>query len=286
MPDADGDVVISHFGAGLTARGPFSQHHFVGGNEFLLKMLRDNVNDFDLTASSNDFEDTLVRVFDQLRSFISLSIVSAEIVDDTLTVRVRVENAAGHKFPTGFPSRRAWLHLTVTDADGQTVFESGGYSEEGGIAGNDADDDAGVYEPHYDTITSSDQVQIYEPILKDTRGEPTYILLRAAGYAKDNRILPPGFDKADVDPDIAVYGQASADANFTGGSDEVAYEIHLDHPAASHTINVQLLFQSVSHRYAAEIRHAETELAHQFDGLYEKADKTPAVIASLKTTIE
>ena len=42
-----------------------------------------------------------------------------------LVVRMRVHNNSGHKRPTSCPSRRAYLHLTVVDQKGNTVFESG-----------------------------------------------------------------------------------------------------------------------------------------------------------------
>ena len=37
---------------------------------------------------------------------------------------VAVENLAGHKLPTAYPSRRVWLHVTVLDGP-DVVFESG-----------------------------------------------------------------------------------------------------------------------------------------------------------------
>ena len=42
-----------------------------------------------------------------------------------LTVDVLVESQVGHKLPSGFPSRRVWLHLIVQDANGGVVFELG-----------------------------------------------------------------------------------------------------------------------------------------------------------------
>ena len=47
-----------------------------------------------------------------------------------------VQNLAGHKFPAGFPSRRAWLHIRVIDSTQAVVFESGAVSNNGAITGN------------------------------------------------------------------------------------------------------------------------------------------------------
>jgi hypothetical protein len=58
-----------------------------------------------------------------------------------LSFPVRVENLTGHKLPTAFPSRRAWLHVVVTAADGHVVFESGKLNPDGSIAGNANDAD-------------------------------------------------------------------------------------------------------------------------------------------------
>jgi hypothetical protein len=86
---------------------------------------------------------------------------------------VEVRNLTGHKFPTGYPSRRTWLHVRVGDVGNAMLYESGGLDESGAIPGNDNDRDRRLYEPHYEEITRQDQVQIYEPILGDRSGLPT-----------------------------------------------------------------------------------------------------------------
>ncbi len=118
---------------------------------------------------------------------------------------------------TGFPARRAWLHLTVQDANGQVVFESGATNPDGSILGNDNDLDPAAYEPHYLSIDSPEQVQIYEAIMGNVDGQVTTILLAAAQYLKDNRLLPTGFDKSSVLDDIAVRGTALGDDDFGAG---------------------------------------------------------------------
>ncbi|MCK7480376.1 MAG: cytochrome c family protein [Candidatus Moduliflexus flocculans] len=63
-----------------------------------------------------------------------------------------VGNLAGHKLPSAYPSRRAWVHFTVLDGSGATVFESGRFEADGSIAGNDNDADRTRFEPHYAEI--------------------------------------------------------------------------------------------------------------------------------------
>ncbi len=107
------------------------------------------------------------------------------------------------------------------------IFESGAVDELGFIQGNDNDTDAALYEPHYQVIDSPDQVQIYETIMHTTENEVTTTLLLAAGYLKDNRLLPSGFPLDDPPVDIAPYGAVTEDPDFVGGHDTVRYIIEV-----------------------------------------------------------
>ena len=104
----------------------FSQHHFVGGNVFMLDVLQDNIGSLGLSASTEKFEDTKERTMLQLqRATAQLFFTGLKQTGSELTALLQVSNTVGHKFPTGIPTRRAWLHFTVSDTAGQIIFESG-----------------------------------------------------------------------------------------------------------------------------------------------------------------
>src|SRR5690606_3191463 len=116
----------------------------------------------------------------------TVSIEQPVVDGEMLDFVVAISSTAGHKLPTAYPSRRAWLHVTVTDAQGRAVFESGAVRPDGSIVGNDNDASAAAYERHYETITNAEQVQIYEAVMVDSRGRPTTGLLSGVRYVKDN----------------------------------------------------------------------------------------------------
>ncbi len=288
MPSADGPVVISNRPRGrrLIARSPFGQHHFVGGNTFMLDLLKAHVEELGLTASTAHIDATLVRTVNQLQTDTAhLSIIDARVSGDALTVILNIENKAAHKFPSGFPSRRAWIHLTITDATGQVVFESGQPQAAGSIAGNNADENGTAYEPHHEVISSPDQVQIYESIMQNSDGEMTYTLLRAASYVKDNRLLPRGFDKGTASEDIAAWGGAASDDNFVGGSDRVTYQVSVQGYSRPFTVSAELLYQAVSYRFVLDLRQDSTSLIERFRRYYEDTDKMPTAIATVQKTV-
>ncbi|UCE61287.1 MAG: hypothetical protein JSU63_05975 [Phycisphaerales bacterium] len=287
MPDAQGEVVISVSPAGLEARKPFARHHFVGGNALMLSILDEHRNELEVAANAAGFEAVTGRVLDQLQNDAAdLTIASAETDGDTLTVDLGIENKAGHKFPTGFPARRVWIHLTVADGDGVVFFESGASEADGSIVGNDADDDLSTFEPHYTAITSQDQVQIYESVMKNSDGEITYTLLRAALYAKDNRLLPIGFDKATAGADFATAGGALADNDFVDGWDSVAYMVDITGRQGPFAVAVELLYQSVAFPFVEDMRGEDSALAERFVGYFDDADKTPTVVATAEVTVQ
>jgi hypothetical protein len=192
---------------------------------------------------------------------------------------VSVENLAGHKLPSAYPSRRAWIHLAVRDAAGKVIFESGALNADGSITGNANDEDASLFEPHHLKISDPGQVQIYEPILGAPDGSVTTGLLTATQYLKDSRLLPQGFDKATAHADIAVAGAASADPDFTDGGDRVTFAIPTGGAAGPFTITVELLYQPIGYRWAHNLEgYDEAPEPGRFVVYYEAAAGSSAVV--------
>lgn len=287
MPTAEGGVVLSNRGRNLPAREPFSQHHFVGGNEFMLKLMAQNIDELQLTASTQQIEDTRIRLVSQMQSATaSLASSGLRAGSDHVELGFIVNNLAGHKFPSGFPSRRAWIHFRMTDASGGLVFESGRPDPQGRIEGNDADFQPGGCEPHHRVVSSPQQVQIYESVMENTDGEVTYTLLRGASYRKDNRLLPMGFDLASADPRIAVHGGAATDTDFIGGRDEVAYRISISGRPGPYLVEVKVLYQTVSAAFATDLRDDETAEVLRYITMHDAADHTPVTVASMQFSLD
>ena len=283
MPLAGSAVAIS---GGMPERELFWQHHFIGGNSLILEILKDNIDQLAVTASTGNFNATLDRLAQQLdNDTATLTIKEAGMDGNILSLSLNLEQLVGHKFPTGFPSRRAWIHLSVTDNNGNTVFESGKPNADGSISGNNADENATGYEPHYSLITQPDQVQIYESIMNNTNGDVTYTLLRASGYLKDNRLLPLGFDKQNAATNIAAYGEAAGDADFSGGSDSITYRIDTGSHSGPFTVKAELLYQTLSYRFAMDLFSTNEALVEEFAAYFNQADKMPTLIASASQSV-
>ncbi len=252
MPLAEGAVPLASIPNALPPRAPFHRHTFTGANVFMLRMLRDHAETLGVPASTDQIERTMTETVNFLQRQTARLVVHTALVSDTVVLTVTVQNLAGHKFPSGYPSRRAWLHVVVSDTHGTPIFASGTPLPDGRIAGNAADQNPATFEPHYTVITDPSQVQIYESIMQDANGDITYTLLRAASYAKDNRLLPRGFDKSTVPSDIGVYGKAQNDVDFTGGQDTVVYRLPGTGDSFYH-VQVRLLYQTLAAPFANDV---------------------------------
>jgi len=268
-------------------RSGFSRHVFRGGNFFMPRVLNRYRAELGVAALPQELDATSRRTREHLAtSAARLSVERIELADGRLVAEVTVESLAGHKLPTAYPSRRAWLHVTVRDGDGQTVFESGAFASDGSIQGNDNDTDRTRYERHYTEIDRDDQVQIYEAILAGPDGAVTTGLLTAVDYVKDNRVLPRGFDKTTAEEDIAVYGGAAQDADFIGGGDRVRYVVAVAEAAGPFQVEVELWYQPIAYRWAQNLRQQPAAETDRFVGYYEAmADRSAVVLARAGLTV-
>ncbi len=259
-------------------------HTFVGANFFMLSMLNAHRSDLAVTASTDRLAAAEAGTTAYLQSHAAkLTVSPAQLAQGKLTFAVQVENLSGHKLPTAFPSRRAWLHVTVTAADGHIVFESGKLNADGSIVGNANDADPARYSPHYTRITAPDQVEIFEPILGDSQGHVTTGVLSATQYLKDNRILPAGFDKATASPDIAVHGKAADDPDFTAGSATTHYAVATGSASGPFKISAELLYQPIGYRWAHNLAAYKAAESQAFVHDFEQAAAHSAVVLAHAT---
>ena len=250
-------------------RPHFSQHTFRGGNAFILGILNKHRGELGVIALPQELDTAVRETKDYLKTSARLSIDSASRKGNVLDIDVGIASQSGHKLPTAYPARRVWLHVTVKDAAGAVVFESGAWRPNGSIVGNDNDVDGTKCEPHYTEITSPEQVQIYESVMVDPNGQVTTGLLRGMRYIKDNRLLPRGFDKTTADPEVAVHGGALEDQDFVGGGDHVRYRVDVGRrPAGALHVQADLVYQSIGFRWAENLKAYDTPETNRFVGYY------------------
>lgn len=268
---------------------PFWPHHFVGGNRFIIEMLAANAEMLGVTAGQRQFDATLARIGQQLQKRTAeLDAIVVEHDADHIQLDVRVTNKTGHKFPTGFPSRRAWLRVQVADNGQKPIFDSGKWDGSGSIVSENES-----YEPHYDVISTDDQVQIYQGVMADQKGTVTTTLLEAAQYVKDNRLVPAGFQTSGPMTEVTgPVGAVERDGNFNRadnmegtGEDIVSYRIVLNGAQPPFTVTATLLYQTVSPEFVADLTSDDTPAVDRFTKMYQGHDNQPLVIDAITMNI-
>lgn len=245
MPKATGDLTLSTFPTAMTRHDP-SKHAFVGGNVWGI----DAVQASDPALAQDRklaFTETRAAAMANLGAAVKVAILSAP---DTLTpgtpfaVSARVDNLAGHRFPTGYADgRRAWLRVELVDGDGKTVAAVGRY-----------DDTA-------HTLVGDPELHVYEAVHgeRQASGPPTpWHIARSNTVVKDTRLPPAGFVPG---PTTQIIGADYGDGmGGTRSYDEVT--VHLTAPDGTPPGNLvvrgSVMYQSTVAEFVEELAKANT----------------------------
>ena len=258
----------------LRERSNYARHTLHGLNVFLNEMFQE----FPLILGTRQIDfmsgvATELPLITARKSFLDmarnqtadLEILSTEFTaDGQLKVTVKVTNKAGHYLPSGVNFRRVFLEFLVNDSQGNVLWASGRTNSVGAIIeGVDGPvlptelvlENPQAFQPHYETITSEDQVQIYQEVVADSNGNITTSFLRRVFTIKNNRLRPEGFDPAfffeSSSPfvrDLAeIPGNAKFDPYYTDpsltGADIIEYIVPVT--ASADNIKVTLYNQSI-----------------------------------------
>lgn len=279
MPTVDDKTPIT--GVLGTEREEVSRHVFRGGNFFMPRILNYYRDELGVKALPQELETTSLRTAAHLSS--SSAVIKLENItlsDGQLKAEVNIKNQAGHKLPSAYPSRRAWIHFTVFDRHNTIIFESGRINADGSIKGNDNDSDPHKYEPHYTKIEKPEEVQIYEGILAGPEDKVTTVLLTAVKYIKDNRLLPKGFDKSTAPEDIAVQGRAAKDHDFISSGDRICYEVQVKGFQPPFSIQAELWYQPIAYRWAHNLKQQEAAEIERFISYFQAlSDRSGIILA-------
>ena len=277
MPRVEGGVIVSDQPNWLFPQ-LFGEHHFVGGNSFMLRLMQNNKEELGVSASDEQYNATIQRTINQLQQqTVNMELVHFKTEDDTAYFSLNLENLAGHKFPSGYPARLAMVEFLLREEDDSPLFHSGGYDQDHRIPSRDP-----LFEPHWDVIRTEDQVQIYETVIADVADQPTTILERAFYPLKDNRLVPRGFRN-----DIPIYdttlmaGAVLNDINFNeglNGKDQIEYRVALNGYSGDLKAEATLWYQSVPPRWVDEMFEDSTPEIDAFKSMFESTDQEPVVV--------
>lgn len=288
IPEIDDVVKISSMPPGLAGRTPFGMHHLAGANVFMLKLIKENLTTLGITATATQMDSTIARAERMLQqSSIFMEVQEINRTEDTLYLDIVLMNLAGHKFPSGYPSRRAFLQTIVINENNDTLFFSGQTDDSYNLIHEDAG-----FENHHQQIINEEQVQIYEMVMGNVNYEPTTVLERAYVHLKDNRIPPHGFNDTHSTYDtVAVIGDALLDEDFNKmnneqgtGADIVHFQVPINGDTGDLQIISTLYYQSVTDKWLEHMFSFSSEEIDLFKDLYNNADKTPVKVSEHQFT--
>jgi len=288
MPQLADPIVIANGYSSLTGRTPFNQHVFAGSNHFMLDLIKNNKASLGIDVADEHFDTTMAATLRMLQQqSVEFDLQTDSLSSDTAYYHVRIRNKAGHKFPSGYPSRRAVLQLVMTDATNDTVFQSGIFDSEYRVVG-----ESPQFEGHHDIISQSNTTQIYEMVMGDVNGQFTSVLERSAILLKDNRIPPDGFtNSAPMYDTVKISNDAISDPNFNkvggvqgSGVDFVFFKIPVSTVSGTINVNARLYYQSVPPKFLDEMFTLNSAPIDTFRNMFLGADQSPILVASDSST--
>lgn len=261
----------------IERRPNYRTHTFVGGSAQMLEILRDNAEELGVTASEASFDRMISMTRQHLkRKTARLDISDVERDGTKLSFDIRVTNLTGHKFPTGYPSRRVWLQVDVEVGD-TLVFSSGAVDASGEL--DDVDDVAN--HGHVRIVREAWDVPVWEATPLDASGKPTTLLHQMARYGKDNRILPRGWNPEGASMKYMSPIGVGDDKNFIGGSDRVLYKLEIPEGLEGEPlVSARLLYQSVAPRWVDAHRAARTPESKQFVRMFDESNTLAEILVT------
>jgi hypothetical protein len=103
-------------------------------------------------------------------------------------------------------------------------------------------------------------------------------LLSGTGYAKDNRLLPAGFDKATAGANIATHGEARTDDTFNDAGDSVRYVVELGQATGPFAIEVAVRYQPIAFRWAQNLQGYDAPEPRRFVRFYESMASQSSIV--------
>lgn len=274
-------IMIANGYLSLTPRTPFNQHSFAGANSFMLKLMKANKNALGLDLPDYKFDTTLIATDRMLKEkSVDLTLHFDSVANDSAYFRVKLVNKAGHKFPSGYPSRRAVLQFVIKDSSNDTIFKSGIFHSDFSVAGEQP-----AFEPHHNIINQSGVSQIYEIVMGDVNGNYTSVLERGAFSLKDNRLTPTGFSTQHPSYDtVQISADALADPDFNkisgiegSGTDEVHFHVSVAGINGSINATAKIIYQTLPPKFVQEMFSLSSAPIDDFKNMFNAADKTPVV---------
>lgn len=285
LPQLYDEIIIAANYQFLTPKSPYGLHEMAGANTAMLNIMKQNAVLLDIDALPEHFDSSIAATFRMLQQkTLDLALSPNQLSGDTARFTLRLHNRAGHKFPSGYPARRAWVEFIAISTSGDTLFHSGATDPDYRLVHEDTE-----FEPHHQVISSPDQVQIYEQVSGDVNGKFTNVLERGYLALKDNRLTPEGFKTTHpVYDTTTIVGHALTDPDFnrnpiTGaegsGSDELFFHIPVGDYKGYVRVEAHVWYQSMPRKWLDPMFVYASPEIDAFRNMFFASDNRPVLVA-------